>query len=129
MWSPRPSACAASVVADSGMTQTLVVVVLFVLGMAALPWLVRRVQLRQGMAAGGGSVAALRVLSQVGLGPQQRVVTVQVQHEAHSVVLVLGVTAQQVQCLHVLDTPSAVAGALAPAFATEMARVQESASN
>ena len=59
------------------MTQTLLVVVLFVAAMATLPWLVRRVQQRQ--AAGtAGAAAASRVLSAVAVGPQQRVVTVEV---------------------------------------------------
>lgn len=112
------------------MTQTLAVVVLFVLGMALLPWVVRRVQLRHGAAA-GVQPTALRVLSQVGLGPQQRVVTVHVQHEGQALVLVLGVTTQQVQCLHVLSAPppSSVAGtdaASAAAFVAEMAQAQQS---
>lgn len=114
---------------DGSMTQTLAVVVLFVLGMALLPWVVRRVQLRHGAAA-GVQPTALRVLSQVGLGPQQRVVTVHVQHEGQALVLVLGVTTQQVQCLHVLSAPpSSVAGtdaASAAAFVAEMAQAQQS---
>ena len=71
-----------------GMSQTWAVVVLFMLGMAALPWLVRRLQQRQ--AAAGAGQSASRVLSQVAVGPHQRVVTVQVQHEGAQAVLVLG---------------------------------------
>ena len=97
------------------MTQTLVVVVLFVGAMACLPWLVRRLQQRHaaaGMAAGGTS----RVLSAVAIGPHQRVVTVEVGPAHARTWLVLGVTAQQVTCLHVLPAspPSA-------SFAQEMA--------
>lgn len=107
------------------MTQTLLVVVLFVGAMAALPWLVRRLQQRN--AGGSASVgAASRVLSAVAVGPQQRVVTVEVGPEHARTWLVLGVTAQQVSCLHVL--PVGASGALAPApntiapsFAQEMA--------
>lgn len=102
------------------MTQTLAVVVLFVVAISFLPWLVRRLQLRQ--AGLGGGSAGSRVLTQVAVGPQQRVVTVEVQHEGQRAVLVLGVTAQQIQCLHVLPAGGA---ALVPAsFATEMAAAQ-----
>lgn len=102
------------------MTQTLAVVVLFVVAISFLPWMVRRLQLRQ--AGLGGGSAGSRVLTQVAVGPQQRVVTVEVQHEGQRAVLVLGVTAQQIQCLHVLPAGGA---ALVPAsFATEMAAAQ-----
>ena len=102
------------------MTQTLAVVVLFVVAISFLPWLVRRLQVRQ--AGLGGGSAGSRVLTQVAVGPQQRVVTVEVQHEGQRAVLVLGVTAQQIQCLHVLPAGGA---ALVPAsFATEMAAAQ-----
>lgn len=108
------------------MSQTLFVVVLFVAGMAALPWLVRRIQQRQ---AGGGVApgAAARVLSAVAVGPQQRVVTVEVGPEHARTMLVLGVTAQQISCLHVL-APQAVPSSVAPAgFAGEMQRQQAAA--
>jgi flagellar protein FliO/FliZ len=103
-----------------GMSQTWAVVVLFMLGMAALPWLVRRLQQRQ--AAAGAGQSASRVLSQVAVGPHQRVVTVQVQHEGAQAVLVLGVTAQQVQCLHVLQ-----AAPVGAAFSHALAQAQGSA--
>ena len=87
------------------MTQTLLIVVLFVGAMAALPWLVRRLQQRH---AGGALAAgaASRVVSAVAVGPQQRVVTVEVGEGAQTVRLVLGVTAQSIQCLHVLQAPA-----------------------
>ncbi|MCE1249404.1 MAG: flagellar biosynthetic protein FliO, partial [Comamonadaceae bacterium] len=75
------------------MNQALLLVVLFIAGIATLPWLVRRLQQRQG-ALGAGNAAA-RALAQVAVGPQQRVVTVEVHHEGQRTVLVLGVTAQQ----------------------------------
>ena len=101
---------------DSGgfMTQTLLVVVLFVAAMACLPWLVRRLQQRRG--ALGGAGASSRVLSQVAVGPHQRVVTVEVAHEGAHAVLVLGVTAQQVQCLHTFSAAGQTSSAaMAPA--------------
>jgi flagellar protein FliO/FliZ len=85
------------------MTQTLLVVVLFVGAVALLPWFIRRVQQRQasgGMASGSAS----RVLSAIAVGPQQRVVTVEVGPEHARTWLVLGVTAQNVSCLHVLSS-------------------------
>lgn len=108
------------------MAQTLLVVVLFVGAMALLPWAVRRLQQRQSagaLAAGGAS----RVVSAVAVGPQQRVVTVEVGPENARIWLVLGVTAQQVSCLHVLPVAGKMTedarGASQPAsppFAQEM---------
>lgn len=102
------------------MTQTLVIVVLFVAAMAALPWLVRRVQLRQ--AAGGiPAGASSRVLSAVAVGPQQRVVTVEVGAEGARACLVLGVTAQTITCLHVMSSPAGAQETPVASFAGEMA--------
>lgn len=110
------------------MTQTLLVVVLFVGAMAALPWLVRRVQQRH-TAGGPGGAMPSRVLSAVAVGPQQRVVTVEVGPEHARTWLVLGVTTQQVSCLHVLPAGSPVsAGSAHPAVAVEPSFAQEMAS-
>ena len=86
------------------MWPTLLLVVLFVAAMAALPWLLRRIQGKGGVLGKvrGGQGLQPRVLGAVGVGPQQRVVTVEVGEGAQSVRLVLGVTAQNIQCLHVL---------------------------
>ena len=84
------------------MTQTLSVVVLFIAGIACLPWLVRWVQQRKGTLGASGAFAASRVLSAVAIGPQQRVVTVEVGPEHARTLLVLGVTAQHVSCLHAI---------------------------
>lgn len=114
------------------MTSTLVVVVLFVGAMALLPWLVRRMQQRH--AAGGtAAVAASKVLSAVAVGPHQRVVTVEVGPEHARTWLVLGVTAQQVSCLHVLPVagsahPASASRAASPSFAQEMASAASAAS-
>lgn len=104
---------------DSGsLTQTLLAVLLFVAVIAALPWLVRRMQQRQAIAR--GSDVSTRVLSAVAVGAHQRVVTVEVGEGAHKTRLVLGVTAQQINCLHVLQThaPAALATASAADIAT-----------
>jgi flagellar protein FliO/FliZ len=81
------------------MGQTLLVVVLFVAVMAMLPLAIKWIQRR----AQGGGVAAsgnARVVSAVGVGPHQRVVTVEVGPEGARTWLVLGVTAQSITCLH-----------------------------
>ncbi|EER61487.1 flagellar biosynthesis protein FliO [Acidovorax delafieldii 2AN] len=106
------------------MTQTLVIVVLFVAAMAALPWMVRRVQARQAAGGATGSVSS-RVIGAVAVGPQQRVVTVEVGPEGARTWLVLGVTAQSIQCLHVLNSSAATSGSAVVSFAGEMARAAQ----
>ncbi|MHA7599158.1 FliO/MopB family protein [Alicycliphilus sp. T452] len=104
------------------MTQTLLLVVLFVAALAALPWLIRRLQRqRAGLQAGAG--AGSRVLSAVAVGPQQRVVMVEVGPPQQRTLLVLGVTAQAINCLHVLP---AMAGEAA-SFASEMSAARAQA--
>ena len=96
------------------MWPTLILVALFVAAMACLPWLVRRLQQKNllprgmGMARGATPVPA-QVLGSLAIGPQQRVVTVQVGEGDEAVRLVLGVSTQQIQCLHVLKEQSASA--------------------
>ncbi len=83
------------------MTQTLLTVAAFVLLLAMVPMGVKWLQARSGgigPALGMGS----KVLSAVAVGPQQRVVTVEVGPAHARVCLVLGVTAQSVSCLHTL---------------------------
>jgi len=101
------------------MTPALLAVVPFMAGMAALPWLIRRLQQRQAT-AGAGPAMASKVVSAAAVGPQQRVVTVEVGPEHARTWLVLGVTAQQIHCLHVL--PAAGASATAGSTAADFAR-------
>jgi flagellar protein FliO/FliZ len=108
------------------MTQTLLLVVLFVAAIALLPWLVRRVQLRQGRFA-PSSAAAPRVLSAIAVGPQQRVVTVEVGAEGERTTLVLGVTAQSIRCLHTLRSQGD-ASPTPDSFSRAMAKASESES-
>ena len=56
--------------------------------------------------AGQGNGPALRVLSSLSLGPQQRVVTVQVGQGAERVCLVLGVSPGSVNALHHMPLPA-----------------------
>lgn len=101
------------------MTQTIVSIVLFLVVLALLPLAIRAYQQR---APRGNAVSlSSRVLSSVAVGPQQRVVTVEVGPQGRQVLMVLGVTAHNVNCLHVF--PSSPAGGqsepaagLAPSF-------------
>ena len=106
------------------MTQTFVVVLFFISAVATLPWLIRYVQQRQTKAAGTAGTPS-RVLSAIAVGPQQRIITVEVGPEHARTCLVLGVTAQQITCLHVLGASAVAAGAdAAQSFSREMALVQ-----
>lgn len=80
------------------MSQTFALVAVFVLGIACLPWGVRWMQRRSG--ALGPDAGRAKVLSVLAVGPQQRVVTIQVASGVNDAVLVLGVTASSVSCLH-----------------------------
>lgn len=93
------------------MTQTLLSVALFVVLLAMVPMGVRWVQRRT---VGGSSAMASgsRVVSAVAVGPHQRVVTVEVGPEGARVWLTLGVTAQNISCLH--TTAAGVNPAAAP---------------
>jgi len=68
-------------------------------------WLLKR----SGLAAGAarGAPAGPRLTGSLALGPQQRVVTVEVGEGAERRWLVLGVTAQQITTLHTLSAPPA----------------------
>ncbi|MEW6695584.1 MAG: flagellar biosynthetic protein FliO [Pseudomonadota bacterium] len=70
---------------------------LALLGLLAwgVQWLRRRTQ------ASGGDAAALRVVAQLMVGPQQRVVVVELDGPGGAVHLTLGVTPQHVRTLHV----------------------------
>jgi len=75
--------------------------------LAALAWLLRQ-HGRGGLAgfsarAADGVAVPIRVLSSAGLGPQQRVVAVQVGEGAQAMCLLLGVTAQRIESLHVIQ--------------------------
>ncbi len=95
-----------------------IVLVLLVLALipVGLKWLQRR-------AGGGlqGAPAAARVISAIGVGPHQRVVTVEVGPEGARTWLTLGVTAQSITCLHTEAVPPTslanadAAGSLSPA--------------
>ena len=109
--------------------QTIAVLVLFIAVMAVLPWLLRRWQQRQ-MVARGGQGVQTQVLSSVALSPGQRIVVVEVGQGGHSTRLVLGVTAQNIHCLHVLGgaAPADAAAVSAASFAGAMEQLQQASS-
>jgi flagellar protein FliO/FliZ len=81
------------------MAQSLAWVAGFVILLALIPfglkWLQRRTQV--GLS---GNAPVSRVVSAIAVGPHQRVVTVEVGPEGNRTWLVLGVTAQSINCLH-----------------------------
>lgn len=97
------------------MTQTIVSVVLFLVILGLLPLAIRWLQQRN---PGGVSAStASRIVSTVAVGPQQRVVTVEVGPEGARTWLVLGVTPQNITCLHTLHVTSSAARTPATAAA------------
>jgi len=88
------------------MNQALISVVVFVALLAMVPfgvkWLAQRRQL-----TGGAPLATSKLVSVLAVGPQQRVVTVEVGPPEARVWLVLGVTAQSINTLHTLHAASA----------------------
>lgn len=81
------------------MTQTLVLVAVFVFLLALAPMAVKWIKQRS---PGGiqGMAAASRIVSVLAVGPHQRIVTVEVGPEGARVWLTLGVTAQTINCLY-----------------------------
>lgn len=94
------------------MTRSLVTVVLFVLLMLALPFVLRRIQQRRGLLPAAGPGAAARIVSTLAVGPQQRVLTLEVGPAAARTWLVVGVTGQSMTCLH--SAPVAADQLIAP---------------
>lgn len=90
------------------MTQSLVLIGLFLGLLACLPWLIARIKQRYGSGVLSAGEPA-RVVSAVAIGPTQRVVTVEVGPDSARTWLILGVTQQSVSCLHSLPAPTAPA--------------------
>lgn len=81
------------------MTQSLVSVGVFLAILACLPFALKWI--KQRYAAGSPEVTGQsRFISALAVGPHQRVVTVEVGPEGGRVWLTLGVTAQNISCLH-----------------------------
>jgi len=87
--------------------------------LAAIPFGLKWLQRRMG-AGVTGTGAASKVISAVAVGPHQRVVTVEVGPQDARVWLTLGVTAQNITCLHTM--------AVAPGT-LDTARLQDASAN
>lgn len=81
------------------MTQTWVLIAAFVVVLAMLPLALKWLQQRLGVQAASPN-SAIRIVSAVGVGPHQRVVTVEVGPQGARTWLTLGVTGQSITCLH-----------------------------
>ena len=81
------------------MSQQAIYIAVFLVAIACLPlftkWLMGRNALGKGIAGSGA-----KVVSVVSVGPSQRVVTVEAGPEHDRLCLVLGVTSQNITCLH-----------------------------
>lgn len=103
------------------MTLTLVSVVAFIALLALVPAGVKWLQARStaGLpAAGAGS----KIVSALAVGPQQRVITVEVGPPGARTWLVLGVTPQSVSCLHSMVVQQSPRGVLVDPPSTLPAR-------
>lgn len=93
------------------MTQSLILIGLFLCVLVSLPFLIERLKKHYGL-GNLTSSGATRLVSVLAVGPQQKVVTVEVGSGDARVWLVLGVTPQAIQCLHTL--PAEAVGASVP---------------
>ncbi|XAH23028.1 flagellar biosynthetic protein FliO [Xylophilus sp. GW821-FHT01B05] len=91
------------------MTQALLSIVFFVVILAMVPWVLKWLQRRTGMGKGVGASAAeaSRIVSALAVGPQQRVLTVEVGPASARTWIVLGVTPQSITTLHTVPAPRA----------------------
>jgi flagellar protein FliO/FliZ len=105
------------------MTQSLVLIGLFLGTLVSLPFLIERIKKHYGLNLSGPGGPA-RLVSALSLGPHQKVVTVEVGPQSARVWLVLGVTQQNIQCLHTMaadvtksstDVPTSAAAPVAAA--------------
>lgn len=95
------------------MTQSLLTIVVFVALILTLPFIVRRIQQRRGALHGAALGPSSKVVSAMAVGPQQRVLTVEVGPEDARTWLVLGVTGQSITCLHTLPALPTLSAMLA----------------
>ena len=110
---------------NASLTSSLLALLLMIGALAALPWLVKRWQQRQQGRHAASGVSA-QVLASVAVGPNQRVVTVEVGQGSTKTCLVLGVTAHNIHCLHVLGQPAGAQPVAAPPdFAVTMAQLHK----
>ena len=103
------------------MTQSLLLIGLFLCVLVSLPFLIERLKKHYGLGL-PSSAGPTRLVSALSLGPQQKVVTVEVGPPTARVWLVLGVTNQSIQCLHTLPAEGSAAAVPVPAIASHPAQ-------
>jgi flagellar protein FliO/FliZ len=81
------------------MSQQAIYIAVFLVAIACLPWLTKWLVGRNLLGKGTNGAGA-KILSVVAVGPTQRVVTLEAGPEHDRLCLVLGVTSQQITCLH-----------------------------
>ena len=96
------------------MAQSIALVLLFLAALACLPFAITRLRKNLGLVQQGAQGQS-RVVSALAVGPSQRVVTVEVGPQGARVWLVLGVTAQEVSCLHTVQIDRATSPQELPA--------------
>ena len=94
------------------MSQGIVTVLAFVALLALLPMAVKWYMQRR-LGGAGAELASSRLISVLAVGPQQRVVTVEVGPAGARTWLVLGVTPQAITTLHTLAPGPAFAAVVA----------------
>ncbi len=87
------------------MVQSVMWVAGFVVLLALIPVGLKWIQRRSSIGTSGNAPAA-RVVSAIAVGPHQRVVTVEVGPADNRTWLILGVTAQTINCLHSVPAES-----------------------
>lgn len=86
------------------MSQAWVSIALLVLILALIPLALKWFQQRYGLGT-RGATSASRIVSVLALGPQQRVVTIEVGPPGQQTWLTLGVSPQSITCLHSVPVP------------------------
>ncbi len=81
------------------MSQQAIYIAVFLVAIACLPWLIKRLVGRNSLGKSAPGAGA-KILSVVAVGPTQRVVTLEAGPEHDRLCLVIGVTSQHITCLH-----------------------------
>ncbi len=102
------------------MSAAWVSLTLVVLVLALIPVALKWLQRRMGVGPVGSSMNT-KVVAAVAVGPHQRVVTVEVGPPEARVWLTLGVTAQNISCLHTSNAPVSTPVAMSDAPGTSLA--------
>jgi flagellar protein FliO/FliZ len=108
------------------MGSSLFPLIILIALIAAAPWLARQMRQRF-LVKGQAEPDAVRLISVLAVGPQQRIATVEIGSRYGGAVLVLGVTGQSINCLHVMSqgavhSADGESALTAPSFSRELGR-------